>query len=541
MIFINPLYYRQSNHGNRSDILIDPCIILSLFTYLYQVVYESKTCQIYFCFQQVILPIFQMELKDSKTLNTLFKYVDEHATDFKQILKDAVSIPSVSCYPHMREDCISMVKWTTGKLKALGIEVEECNIGHQPLPDGKTIRLPPVLLGILGKDPSKPTVCIYGHLDVQPAAKEDGWDTHPFKLTEIDGKLFGRGASDDKGPVLCWLNAITAYQANKIPLPVNLKFVFEAMEESGSEGLEELLNQRKDSFFSDVDYVCISDNYWLGTNKPCLTYGLRGLCYFFIEIQCADKDLHSGVYGGVINEGMSDMMHMLNVLVDRKGKILIPNIYDDVLPVTQEELLRYKEIEFKVDDYKKEIGSSELLHEDDKAKILMNRWRFPSLSVHGIEGCFSETGTKTVIPRKLIGKFSIRIVPDQDPAKIEQQVIKYMLEQWKKRGSNNKFKIHMTHGAKAWVTDPCHKNYEAAARATQRVYHVKPDLTREGGSIPITLTFQEITGKNVLLIPIGASDDGAHSQNEKIDVRNYIQGTKLLAAYLYEIAQIHAL
>lgn len=141
---------------------------------------------------------------------------------------------------------------------------------------------------------------MYGHLDVQPALVEDGWDTDPFVLTEIDSKLYGRGSTDDKGPVLCWIHAIEAFQALGVDVPVNVKFVFEGMEESGSEGLDELLMARKDSFLAGTDYVCISDNYWLGKEVPCITYGLRGICYFYAEVQCAAKDLHSGVFGGTV-------------------------------------------------------------------------------------------------------------------------------------------------------------------------------------------------------------------------------------------------
>lgn len=136
--------------------------------------------------------------------------------------------------------------------------------------------------------------------DVQPALKEDGWDTDPFVLTEKNGKLYGRGSSDDKGPVICWLNAIEAYQKTGADVPVNLKFVFEGMEESGSEGLDDLLKSEKNGFLANVDYVCISDNYWLGKDKPCITYGLRGICYFEVEVQCAKKDLHSGIFGGSV-------------------------------------------------------------------------------------------------------------------------------------------------------------------------------------------------------------------------------------------------
>ncbi|KAI2587288.1 carnosine dipeptidase 2, partial [Homo sapiens] len=162
-----------------------------------------------------------------------------------------------------------------------------CLVGlPSQLPDGSEIPLPPILLGRLGSDPQKKTVCIYGHLDVQPAALEDGWDSEPFTLVERDGKLYGRGSTDDKGPVAGWINALEAYQKTGQEIPVNVRFCLEGMEESGSEGLDELIFARKDTFFKDVDYVCISDNYWLGKKKPCITYGLRGICYFFIEVEC---------------------------------------------------------------------------------------------------------------------------------------------------------------------------------------------------------------------------------------------------------------
>lgn len=474
-------------------------------------------------------------------LATIFQYVNNNKDKFIERLRDAVRIPSVSQSPEKRDDVIAMVRVTEEKLKKLGATTELCDIGTQKLSDGRTLRLPPVLLGRLGEDPAKPTILIYGHLDVQPARKEDGWNTDPFELTlSCDGKqLFGRGASDDKGPVLCWINAIESYLNSDIEIPANLKFVFEGMEESGSEGLEGLLDAKKDTFFKGVDYVCISDNYWLGTKKPCLTYGLRGVCYFFVEVECAAKDLHSGLYGGVLNEATSDLIHLLDSLVDRQGNILIPDLQNDVLPVSDEEKELYKNIDFSVQEFRTEIGTKQLLHNEDKIKILMSRWRFPSLSIHGIEGAFAEEGSKTVIPRKVVGKFSIRIVPNMEPAKVEACVVKYLTEIWKKRGSQNKFKAYMAHGGRSWVSDINHINYTAARAAVKHVYNVEPDLTREGGSIPITINLEEVTGTNVILIPIGCCDDGAHSQNEKIDVRNYIEGTKLLAAYIYEVSNQH--
>ncbi|XP_046997120.1 cytosolic non-specific dipeptidase [Schistocerca americana] len=473
-----------------------------------------------------------------ETLQKLFAHIDANKTKYIERLREAVAIKSVSAWEHTRNDIVKMVHWTKERLEKLGAETELHDVGTQVTPSGKKLPLPPVLCGILGKDPKKKTVCVYGHLDVQPAAVTDGWHTDPFTLTEKDGKLYGRGATDDKGPVIGWINAIEAYKNLGIEVPVNIKFVFEGMEESGSEGLDELLYSVKDTFLKDIDYVCISDNYWLGTTKPCLTYGLRGICYFFIEVESSAKDLHSGVMGGTVREGMSDLIYLMNTLVDKDGKILITGIMDDVAPLTDEERQMYKNIEFSVDEYRADIGTNKLLHNEDKIELLLHRWRYPTLSLHGIEGAFSDPGAKTVIPAKVIGKFSIRIVPNQTPERVQALVEKYLNEQWKKRGSTNNFKVKMGHGGRYWLSDPNHPHYLAARAATKHVYGVDPDLTREGGSIPVTLTLQEVTGKNVLLLPVGAGDDGAHAQNEKINIRNYIEGTKLLGAYLYEVARL---
>ncbi|KAI2652970.1 Cytosolic non-specific dipeptidase [Labeo rohita] len=437
-------------------------------------------------------------------LPTLFKYVDEHQDEYVERLAQWVAVQSVSAWPEKRGEIKKMMEMAAKDIERLGGTVEIVDIGMQKIP------LPPIVLGRLGSDPGKKTVCIYGHLDVQPANIEDGWDSPPFTLVEKDGKMYGRGSTDDKGPVLAWFNIIEAYQKIGQDLPINIKFCFEGMEESGSEGLDDLVFSRKDTFFKDVDYVCISDNYWLGKTKPCITYGLRGICYFFVEVECCDKDLHSGVFGGSVHEAMTDLIALMGSLVDNKGKIKVPGIYDHVAKLTDEEMKLYEKIEFDLEEYGKDVGADKLLH-DTKEQILMHRWRYPSLSLHGIEGAFYEAGAKTVIPRKVNGKFSIRLVPDMDPKVVEKQVITHVENKFAELQSPNKLKVYMGHGAKAW-----------------------PDLTREGGSIPVTLTFQEATGQNVMLLPVGSSDDGAHSQNEKLNRSNYIQGTKMLGAYFYE-------
>lgn len=470
-------------------------------------------------------------------LATLFKYVDENQDRYIKKLAEWVAIQSVSAWPEKRGEIKKMMEVAAADIKQLGGSVELVDIGKQKLPDGSEIPLPPILLGKLGSDPQKKTVCIYGHLDVQPAALEDGWDSEPFTLVERDGKLYGRGSTDDKGPVAGWMNALEAFQKTSQEIPVNIRFCLEGMEESGSEGLDELIFAQKDTFFKDVDYVCISDNYWLGKKKPCITYGLRGICYFFIEVECSDKDLHSGVYGGSVHEAMTDLITLMGSLVDRKGKILIPGINEAVAPVTEEELKLYDQIDFDLEEYAKDVGAQTLLH-GCKKDVLMHRWRFPSLSLHGIEGAFSGSGAKTVIPRKVVGKFSIRLVPNMTPEVVSEQVTKYLTKKFAELQSPNKFKVYMGHGGKPWVSDFNHPHYMAGRRALKTVFGVEPDLTREGGSIPVTLTFQEATGKNVMLLPVGSADDGAHSQNEKLNRHNYIEGTKMLAAYLYEVSQL---
>ncbi|KAJ3174925.1 hypothetical protein HDU87_006591 [Geranomyces variabilis] len=468
----------------------------------------------------------------------IFEYVDANEKYYIDRLAEVVAIPSVSAEAARRPDVVRMGEWLVKELKALGATVNVHHPGKQTI-EGQQLDLPPIVLGTYGTDPAKKTICVYGHYDVQPAAREDGWDTDPWTLVEdAKGRLIGRGSTDDKGPVISWLWVIAAHQKLGLDMPVNLKMCFEGMEESGSEGLDEfIIAEAKGDFFKDVDAVCISDSYWLGTKKPCLTYGLRGVSYFMVEVSGPGKDLHSGVFGGIVHEPMSDLFAVFSKLVSADGKILIPGIYDDVAPVTDAEDKMYGTLDFSLNDIHEAVDSKVTIHKTEK-EALMARWRYPSLSIHGIEGAFSSPGSKTVIPAKVIGKFSIRSVPNMEPAKISELVKTFVNAEFKKIGSKNTLSIDCGHAGKAWVADTNHYNYVAAEKAVERVFKVKPDFIREGGSIPVTLTFQDALQTNVLLLPMGRSDDGAHSTGEKIDKENYIGGIKLLAAYLHEIALV---
>ena len=415
-------------------------------------------------------------------------------------LRKAVAIPSISAEDERRPDVVKvglpfsliptrpltpnspkMSQFLVSELKNLGAEVHARPLGAQP---GKAhLELPPVIVARYGSDPSKRTILVYGHYDVQPASKEDGWATEPFTLSVDDkGRMFGRGSTDDKGPVLGWLNAIHAHQAAGIDFPVNLLMCFEGMEEYGSEGLEEFIQKeaKAGGFFADADAVCISDNYWLGTEKPCLTYGLRGCNYYSVHVSGPGQDLHSGVFGGTAQEPMTDLVRVLASLVDTHGRIQVAGIADMVAPLAKEEEGLYDGIAYTMDDLHESLGSRTTIFED-KQRTLMAHWRYPSLSVHGVEGAFAGPGAKTVIPASVTGKFSVRTVPDMQSDKVDELVFKHVKEVFKGLGSKNSMEVSLQHSGPWWVASPRHWNFSAAGKAVESVFGVKPDLTREGG------------------------------------------------------------
>nr|XP_045364301.1 beta-Ala-His dipeptidase isoform X3 [Camelus bactrianus] len=451
-------------------------------------------------------------------LERVFRYIDLHQDEFVQTLKEWVAIESdsVQPVPHFRRELLRMVALAADQLWRLGASVDSVDTSSQQLPDGQTLPVPPIILAELGNDPKKPTVCFYGHLDVQPARREDGWLTDPYTLTEVDGKLYGRGTTDNKGPVLAWINAVSTFRALDEDLPVNIKFVIEGMEEAGSLALEELVQKEKAGFFSSVDYVVISDNLWLSRTKPALTYGTRGNSYFSVEVKCRDQDFHSGTFGGILNEPMADLVALLGSLVDSSGRILIPGIYDHVAPLTEEEKRTYEAIDLDLEEYQNSSRVKKFLF-DTKEELLMHLWRYPSLSIHGVEGAFDKPGAKTVIPGRVIGKFSIRLVPHMNTSVVEKQVKQHLDHIFSKRNSSNQMTVSMTLGLQPWVADVGDKQYLAAKRAIKTVFGTEPDVIRDGSTIPIARTFQDTIQKSVLLLPLGAADDGEHAQNEKIN------------------------
>nr|XP_036589876.1 peptidase family M20/M25/M40 [Colletotrichum truncatum]KAF6801881.1 peptidase family M20/M25/M40 [Colletotrichum truncatum] len=450
-------------------------------------------------------------------LGAFYSKVDELETLFLERLEEAVKIPSISAYAERRDDVFKMAEWTASKMKSLNIEVTLKPLGKQ---EGTDIDLPPLVLGRYGSDVDKPTVLVYCHYDVQPAALEDGWKYDPWVMTiEESGRLCGRGTSDDKGPLIGWLNMIEAFQKAGIDVPANLVFCFEGMEESASLGLRKALEEEAQNYFADIDVVCITDVVWVSDEQLSIPQGLRGILFYLLTITGANQDAHSGGFGGQISEPMTDMVNILSSLVDSNGNILVPGIYDTVQPVTEEERISYNELEISHHSLLGGTGGRSL-HES-QADALIARWKKPSLSLHRIENAVPGAGAVTSIPAKLVGKFSIRTVPNMKAAEINKLVHKHIEDRFKSLGSKNDLEINCAHESDWFYESADHWNYQAAIQATKNVWGKTPVITCEGGSIPIALDFKQILNKNVLLLPVGRPTDGAHSVNEKLDKSNY--------------------
>lgn len=474
---------------------------------------------------------------------TLFSFLDQMQEKYIQRLKEFVAIKSVSEKIEHRLDVVKALRWVAFRFKKLGADVRFKRLGkesiytgdHIPLTKTDEMELPDVMLASLGDDITKRTLLIYGHVDVKPVHESEQWTQDPFDLQVVNGYMCGRGVTDDKGPVLGWINVIEAFQKTNVKLPINLKFIIEGSEETGSEGLYELLNELSFGFFKDVDFVAISDNYWLGQNTPCLTYGLRGVIYFYITVEGADRVLHSGCHGGAVVEPLTDLVALLSALSDRYGRPLIPGMYDDMQELDPEELKRFAQLDFEPAAYQQDIASPGL-RTYDKVDLLRRRWCLPSVSIHGIEHSFDKPGAPTLISKKVMGKFSVRIVPDQSPKKVAKNVTEYLENLHRDRCSPNRLEIKVFRDGRPFLGDHTCMNYQCAFRALSTVWKKKPDLTRDGAAIPVAIALEESTRKDVVLIPMGQSLDFQHESNERLSVLNFMNGMKVFVIYFFQLA-----
>ena len=448
------------------------------------------------------------------------------SSPIKNYLKQLIAFQSVSSDPEKGNISRKTAEFIIKQFKNLGAEtklVENELTGKNPLLFAKFIT-----------DENMPTILCYSHYDVQPASIDDGWDTDPYNMIEKEdeGYLYGRGVNDDKGPIA------SAYFAVKELIEegtnCNVAFLYEGEEESGSDGFEDTVKKNKD-FFGKIDGILILDTSWFGDNRPSMDYGFRGIAYLGIEISGPNKDQHSGFVGGSIREPMADLIFVMSKLITPDGKILIDGFFDDVKEVTDEEEKLYENVEFDLDDFVDYLGKRILLVEDAKT-TLMNMWRNPSLSFHGIQGAFSGIGSKTVVPAKVMGKVSMRLVPDQNSKEIAELTKKYIKKAFKDLNSPNSLKVKTLGIGDWWYGDVENFLFKAGQKAIKEYWNIDPSFTRSGGSIPIIPFLEKLFSAPAMGLGIGQSTDGAHSQNERIRIKNLIGGKEVIKRIFKEIS-----
>ena len=450
-------------------------------------------------------------------MSALDRYLDDNKARFLEQLKEALRIPSVSSQSEHKRDVRRCAEHIAAHLKKIGMTKAEVmdTPGH-----------PVVYAEWLGA-PGKPTALLYGHYDVQPPEPLELWKTPPFEPTEKDGKLYARGACDDKGQVYMHLSAIEAHLAVNKALPINLKLVIEGEEEAGSESLEDFLKTNRKML--DADVIIVSDTSMLAPDHPALTYALRGILYTQIEVTGPTRDLHSGEFGGAVMNPANALCGIIAALKDADGRVTMPGFYDKVRELTVTEREAYAAVPFDEQGFIAESGAP--MAWGEKGHSTLERvWSRPTLDVNGIWGGYTGEGSKTVLPSFAAAKVSMRLVPDQDGAELFGKFEAYVQSL---APPAVKVVVKNYHAGKPWITSPDNPMLQAAIRALGRAWTKPPALIREGGSIPVMATFQQTHGLPCIMMGFGLHDDQVHAPNEKFSLTSFHGGTKS-CAYLYE-------
>ncbi|MEO6671727.1 MAG: dipeptidase [Ferruginibacter sp.] len=438
-------------------------------------------------------------------------YQEKNKDRFLNELLDLLRIPSVSAKTEHKADmlrCADAIKQRLLEAGADKVEIYPTD-GH------------PVVYGEKLIDPSKPTVLVYGHYDVQPAEPLDLWKSGPFDPTIIDGKIFARGSCDDKGQMYMHVKAFeTMMKTNS--LVNNIKFCIEGEEEVGSPNLAKFVTSNKDLLKADC--VLISDSAMISLDTPSLDIGLRGLSYIEVEVTGPNRDLHSGVYGGAVANPITILAKMIASLHDENNHITIPGFYDAVVVATDEERKLMAKAPFDEAAYKDDLGVKELWGEKGYSTNERTGIR-PTLELNGIWGGYTGEGAKTVLPSKAFAKISARLVPNQHSNAITELLIDHL---HKIAPHNVTVKATLHHGGEPYLTPIDSKAYKAAAKAIESTFGKEPIPVRGGGSIPICSLFEKELGTKVVLMGFGLDSDNLHSPNEKFDLANFYKGIETI-------------
>ena len=438
-------------------------------------------------------------------------YINTHKERFLNELLDLLRIPSVSAKTEHKKDMIACAESVKNSLleagadKAMIIETD----GH------------PIVYGEKMTDPALPTVLVYGHYDIQPADPLELWHSGPFDPIIKDGKIFARGACDDKGQFYMHVKALELMVKTNM-LKTNIKFCIEGEEEIGSPNLAKFVQSNKELLKCDV--ILISDTAMISMDTPSIDTGVRGLSYIEVEVTGPNRDLHSGVYGGAVANPATILAKMIASCHDENNHITIPGFYDDVLEASIEERTLLAKAPFNEAEYAKDLGIDVVYGEKGYSTHERTGIR-PTLEVNGIWGGYTGEGSKTVLPSKATAKISARLVPNQSSAKITAM----LLEHFKKiapHGVSVKTTEH--HGGEPYLTPIDSKAYQAAAKAIEKSFGKIPVPVRGGGSIPICSLFEKELGVKIVFMGFGLDSDNLHSPNEKYDLFNYYKGIETI-------------
>ncbi len=446
---------------------------------------------------------------------------DRHLAELKSFLR----IPSVSTQPEHKSDTMAAARWLTEAMRQAGLE----NVRLIETP-----KHPLVYADWLHAGDSAPTVLIYGHYDVQPAEPFDLWESPPFDPEVRDGFLYARGASDDKGQIYIHVKAVEAYLQGNGRLPVNVKFIVEGEEEMGGASLAAFIPENKELLAADV--ALVSDTAILSPDQPAIVYGLRGMCYILMDVTGPGRDLHSGSFGGGINNPLNALGHIIAKLKDEKGHILIPGFYDRVRPLSTEEREILAKFPLDEEAWLTEAGAPEAWGEPDFTLVERLGAR-PTLDVHGIIGGYTGPGGKTVLPASVHAKISMRLVPNQDPTEIHRLFVDYVQSI---APPSVTVTIHGGHGAPASITDYNIPAMQAARSAYEETFGREPVLMREGGSIPVVGQFQSHLGLETVLMGFGLPGDRIHSPNERFLLANFYRGIETSIRFLQHYGENRA-
>jgi acetylornithine deacetylase/succinyl-diaminopimelate desuccinylase-like protein len=437
-------------------------------------------------------------------------------------LLEFARIPSVSAQPEFAADVARAAEWLGERLRRVGatdVEVIQTDI-H------------PIVYGRIHEAPGAPTAIVYCHYDVQPVDPIDLWETAPWDPFVRDGRFVGRGVADDKGQIVMHLSALEALRAAGKSPAVNLTFVFEGEEEYGSESLTSWLDQNRDRLAADA--VIVSDTGYFAGNIPAITIGLRGIMYAQIDVELSPVDLHSGQYGGTVQNPANALAKILAALVGPDGRIRIPGFYDDVVALTDEERATMAGLPFDEEAYRAEIPVEALVGEAGWTTLERKGSR-PTLDVNGMWSGFIGEGAKTIIPAHAHAKLSTRLVANQDPAKVFASLHDFVAEI---APPGVRVTTSYIHGGDPSLTPTDHPATKAAAQAIEAVYGVSPVYIREGGSIPITAVFENGLGLPVVLLGFVQPTCNAHAPNEWLLVDNFERGTRVIVRLWDELATI---